>query len=424
VAVPGAPDLCITALKLLGTMSLEQVARPTLELLSGGTEWEPGLARTIERMIHAEKKCPGLREEKLQAAADRFYRGDIAAELEEWYMQSGGFLRRTDLAAHTTRVENAVSAPYRGLTVCKCGTWTQGPMLLQALRLLDGFDIGAMRRLSAEPIHVAIEALKLAMADRDMWYGDPLFAGVPLAALLCDEYTGLRRPLIDPHTAHPGPRPGDPLGMKALRDGGAWRPAQGGTTTCVAADRWGNVVAATPSCNDTRGDKGIDLKTGVAHGSRLTSLNTLPGHPNCIAPGKRPRITLTPTLILEHGRPLGAISVAGGDWQDQTTLNVILNAVDFRLSAADAVVGPRFATELLQDSFSPSADRKSTMLSGSLLADPEIISNCGKELREMGHTLKEAPFPVGNPVMLWIEQETGTVHAAGDPEAKRHAAAV
>ena len=182
--------------------------------------------------------------------------------------------------------------------------------------MLEGFDLKAMGQFSADYIHVVAEAIKLAMADRDAHYGDPEFTDVPLQALLSDAYTEIRRPLIDMQKASLDARPGDPHGMQPLKGPGVFRPGVGGTTTCVVADRWGNVVSATPSANVPQEPRDGG-RAGVTFGNRLRSLNTTPGHPNCIEPGKRPRITLTPTLVLKDGKPIMAISVAGGDLQVQ-----------------------------------------------------------------------------------------------------------
>ena len=225
-------------------------------------------------------------------------------------------MRRADLAAHRTLIEEPVAVDYRGYQVYKCGPWTQGPYLCQALRLLEGFDLKGMGHCSADYVHAVVEAMKLAMADRDAHYGDPLFVDVPMNALLSDEYTQLRQPLIDMGAScagRPTRRPARHEGC--CRRAAAFRPGVGGTTTCVVADRWGMVVSATPSANVYHA--GGTGSTGVSYGNRLRSLNTTPGHPNCIAPGKRPRITLTPTMVLKDGAPVLAISVAGGDLQDQ-----------------------------------------------------------------------------------------------------------
>ncbi len=426
--VPSVVDLCVTMLKQYGTKTFEEIIAPTLALLDAGDqEWHPRLAVTLRRMVEEENITPGSREEKLQAATDRFYgrnkhRNDIAEDLEAFYIEKGGFLRRIDLANHVTLVEDPVTVNYRGYTVCKCGPWTQGPYLCQALRLLEGFDLKSMGHLSADYVHVVAEALKLAMADRDEYYGDPAFVGVPLPALLSDPYTEIRRPLIDMQAASLEVRPGDPYHMEPLKEGGVFRPGTGGTTTCVIADRWGNVVAATPSANVHK-DEPTGGATGVSYGNRLRSLNTTPGHPNCIQPGKRPRITLTPTLVLKNGKPILAISVAGGDLQDQTTMNLLLNFVEFDMQPEAAVTAPRFATAHHQDSFDPNPDRIQTFKkAGSLTISDSVSQDVMDELAQRGHQLKASESPIATPVMIYIDQDSGMLHVAGDPAARRHAA--
>jgi len=426
--VPSVVDLCVTTLQQYGTRSFADVATPALSLLDAGAEaWHPKLAATLRKLIEEEETTPGPREEKLQAASDRFYgrneqRCDIAEDLQAYYRELGGFLRRNDLAAHVTSIEAPVTIDYNGYTICKCGPWTQGPFLCQALRLLEHFDLQGMGHLSADFVHVVTEAIKLAMADRDAHYGDPEFVEVPLNALLSDAYTDLRRVLIDMQQASREARPGDPRGMKAVKGPDVFRPGVGGTTTCVVADRWGNVVSATPSANvpDAPRDGG---NAGVTFGNRLRSLNTTPGHPNCIAPGKRPRITLTPTLVLKDGQPMMAISVAGGDLQDQVTLNVLLSVVEFGMGPAEAVTAPRFATEHHEDSFNPVREREQAFKwAGSLLVSDGIGDDVLANLQSRGHEARRESLPIGHPVMLRLDHGSGIAHAAGDPAAGRHAA--
>jgi len=428
--VPSVVDLCITTLKQYGTRTLKDVVAPSLALLDAGTEsWHPKLAITLRKMVEEEQIASGSREVKLQAATDRFYgrnkyRNDIADDLEAYYIEKGGFLRKSDLAAHVTTIEDFVTAEYRGYAICKCGPWTQGPFLCQALRLLGGFDLRAMGQFSADYIHVVVEAIKLAMADRDQYYGDPDFADVPLQALLSDAYTEIRRPLIDMQRASLEARPGDPHGMKPLKDPGVFRPEIGGTTTCVVADRWGNVVSATPSANVPREPRDGG-KAGVTFGNRLRSFNTTPGHPNCIQPGKRPRITLTPTLVLKDGKPIMAISVAGGDLQDQVTLNLLLDVIEFAMLPETAVTAPRFATAHHEDSFDPNPDRvQAFRQAGSLSVSDSVSQSTQEELARRGHQLEATTSPIGAPVMLYIDQGSGVFYAAGDPEAHRHAAGI
>jgi len=425
--VPSVVDLCVTTLQRYGTLSFADVVAPTLAILdAGGEEWHPRLAVTLRKLVEQEQTASGSREDKLQAASDRFYGrdgvpGDVADALEAFYVAKGGFLRREDLAAHVTPVEDPVTVDYRGYTVCKCGPWTQGPFLCQALRLLEGFNLKAMDNLSADYVHTVTEAMKLAMADRDEYYGDPAFVDVPMAELLSDGYTAIRRPLIDMSEASLEPRPGDPRKMEPLKEGGAFRPGPGGTTTCVVADRWGNVVAATPSAN-VHHEAPVGGATGVSWGNRLVSLNTTPGHPNCIQPGKRPRITLTPTLVLKDGKPILAISVAGGDLQDQATLSLLLNFIEFGLMPEEAVRVPRFATDHHEDSFDPNSSREQAFMeAGSLTINDTVDRGVRDELARRGHQVEAKSSHIATPVMLYVDQEDGTLYGAGDPAAGRHA---
>ena len=426
--VPSVVDCCLTALKLYGTKTFTEVVAPALALLDAGSEeWQPRLAVTLRKMTAEEQSAAGTRQEKIQAACDLFYgRGakpsSIADQLEAFYIEKGGFLRKADLAAHVTRVEDAITVNYRGYTVCKCGPWTQGPVLCQALRLLEGYDLKGMGYLSADYVHAVMEALKLALADRDEYYGDPNFVDVPLSALLSDEYTRIRQPLIDMQHASPDVRPGEPYKMEALKAGGAFHPTVGGTTTCVVADRWGNVVSATPSANVFPGQH-EGGQAGVTFGNRLRSFNTTPGHPNCIQAGKRPRITLTPTLVLKQGRPVLAISVAGGDLQDQVTLSLLLDFIEFGMLPEQAVTAPRFATSHHEDSFDPDPDRRRTFgRPGSLTINDAASASVCADLARRGHFLQTTGSTIGTPVMLSIDLEQGIFHAAGDPAAGRHAA--
>jgi gamma-glutamyltranspeptidase / glutathione hydrolase len=411
--VPSAVSTCLTALEQKGTMSFEQVIAPTLMLLdSGGQGWYKNLAVTLRKLVYTEKNTPGTREQKIRAARDRFYKGDIADDLNEFYISSGGFLRKADLVAHTTTVEEPVSIQYRGYTVNKCNTWTQGPVLLQSLRLLENFDLKSMGFFSPDYIHVTTEAMKLAYADRDKYYGDPDFVTVPLKQLLSDQYTKIRYPLIDMKHASQVIRPGDPVKMIAFSGPGQYWPGEKGTTTCVVADKWGNVVAATPSANP---EYGICESLGIAHNTRLSSLNTQKGHPNSLEPGKRPRITLTPTIVLKNGKPILAMSVAGGDMQDQVGLQLFLDFAEFGMMPKDALSSPRFLTNHIQDSFNPSPDPDARMgkIAGIDInpTDQSTIDN----LNGRGHKVNILKSTLAWPVMVYLDQATGISYAASQP---------
>ena len=423
-AVPAVVDLCVTLLKQYGTISFEEAVKPTLALLDAGgpswyidtsdgtrietgRNWQADLARTLRKLVEAEQQAKGNREVRLQAVADRFYRGDIADELEAWYISQGGFLRKRDLAAHRTYIEDPVSVDYRGYQVLKGGPWTQGPFLLEALCLLQGFDLKKMGLLSPDYIHTVTEAMKLGMADRDEYYADPRFVEVPMKELLSERYAKIRRPLIDPHQASLELRPGDPYQMKPVKKGLRSFPTQGGTTTLTVVDRWGNMVAATPSgLGSTAGPAG---NTGIIHGSRLISFNTWPGHPDCIAAGKRPRITLSPTLVLKAGKPVVAISVAGGDLQDQAGLQLVLDYIEFAIRPSTAMATPRFATAHHISSFGPEGPKL-----GSLQVNRDVSEETLKELQRRGHKVQLTSGEIGGAAMIWCDlAATGGCEGSG-----------
>jgi gamma-glutamyltranspeptidase / glutathione hydrolase len=420
-AVPGQLDACLTALDRFGTKTFAECVAPTLKILDKGSkDWHPNLARTIRRLVEAEKGSLKDRKRGLRLVSDYFYRGPIAREIDDFCKKNGGLIRYTDLATHVTRIEDPVSVDYRGHKVFKCGVWTQGPYLLQTLRLLEGYDIKSMGFHKADTIHVSVEALKLALADRDKHFADPLFVDVPLKELLSDKYIEIRRPLIDLKSASLIQRPGDPKNGLALHSDPKILYGVGGedsdTTTCICADAQGNVVAATPS-----GLAGGALMgaTGVHLSTRLQQFNAWEGHPNCIEPGKRPRITLTPGMVFKNGKPLLAISVAGGDMQDQCALQLILNHVEFGLNVPDAVSLPRFSTEHFMNSFRQKAPKL-----GSLNLNTEMRKEVIEDLKKRGHIVTVKGGSMGaNPVMLRIDPVTRVIDAAGDPKARRHAAA-
>src|SRR5262245_60183532 len=313
-AVPGAVDACLTVLARYGTKTFAEAIAPTLRILDKGAQpWHSDLAVTLRKMVDIEKQSPHDRLRGLRLVADYFYRGPVARDIDAFSRENGGLIRYADLATHTTRIEDPVTTDYRGYTVCKCGIWTQGPYLLEVLNILSGYDLKAMGHNSPEAIHTEVEALKLGLADRDVHFADPNFAQTPLKEIIDPKYAEKRRTLIDPKHASLVQRPGDPAKGLALLENFKPRFGLGGdnsdTTTCVAADTFGNVVAATPS-----GFDGVVYgKTGVWLGSRLKSFNVWLDSPNVIEPGKRPRITLTPTLVLKDGKPIFATSVAGAD---------------------------------------------------------------------------------------------------------------
>jgi gamma-glutamyltranspeptidase/glutathione hydrolase len=290
--------------------------------------------------------------------------------------------------------------------------------MLQTLRLLEGFDLKAMGHNKADTVHVMVEALKLALADRDIYYADPLFVDVPATELLSKKYADIRRPLIDMKKSSQVLQPGDPRKMKALLDKADLPKGPGGpnqdTTTCVVVDKCGNAVAATPS-----GFSGALVgKTGIWLSSRLQSFNTWEGSPNCIEPGKRPRITLTPGLVLKDGKVVLALSSAGGDQQDQALLQLFVNCLDFGMTPKQAVTAPRFGTTHFLTSF-----RQGPPELGTVLLYPEFGEAVSKDLQARGAKVAWQKVAWGRPVVVRIDPQTGVIEAAGDPMARRNAGA-
>jgi len=427
-AVPGAIDAIVTLLKLYGTKSFEEVVQPTLAILDAGgpswyvdtgsgqkietgIHWQADMAVTFRKLVESEKGAKGTREQKLQAVSDRFYRGDIADALEAWYIEKGGFLRKADLAAHKTPVVDPLETTYRGYTVYKAGPLTQGPYLSQTLRLLEGFDLKTMGFNSADYIHTVIEAEKLALADRDEYYGDPNFTKVPMQQLLSDRYTEMRRRLIDSKKASLELRPGDPYNMKPTKPPTITGPWHGGTTVMCVTDKFGNVIAATPS--GLSSTAGVAGRTGIIHGSRLSSLNTFAGTPDVIEAGKRPRITLSPTLLFHNNEPVMAISVAGGDMQDQAAIQVILNYVEFGMSPEEAFKAPRFSTEHFISSFGQDRARL-----GSLSVPSTLSEEVQADLRARGHVVTVGREGVGGVALIGIDPKTRQATAVGPAAGK------
>jgi gamma-glutamyltranspeptidase/glutathione hydrolase len=416
--VPALLDACIVTLERHGTKTFTEVVAPTLKLLESGKQaWHPHLARTIRILIEAETTAGGDRITGLRRVSDTFYRGSVAREIDAWARSNGSLIRYQDLATHVTRIEDPISINYRDNTIVKCGIWTQGPFLLQSLQLLEGYDLKSQGHNSSNAIHTIVEAMKLSLADRDRYYADPLFVNVPTKGLLSPDYANLRRKLIDPKQASLAVRPGDPINNRAtieLAENDSGKPnASLDTTTCLVADRWGNVVAATPS-----GWSGVVAgETGVWLGSRLQSLNTWLGHPNVIEPGKRPRITLTPTIILDQERrPTFAISVAGGDNQDQMTLQLVLNQIDFGIEPAKSVTAPRFMTDHLIGSFGQTSPKL-----GRVRINPGVGKDVLNVLGQRGHDLQVSEGSIGAaPIVLSIDPINKTFETAGDPKAGRH----
>ncbi|HEY3540974.1 MAG TPA: gamma-glutamyltransferase family protein [Gaiellaceae bacterium] len=314
----------------------------------------PQLARTYRRLLEADDPY------------DAWYRGFVAEAIvafqeREWRDSSGerhaGLLTADDLARWQPRWEEPLAVDYHGLTALKAGPWSQAPVFLQQLRLLAGFDLAAMGHASAEYVHVITECAKLAFADREAWYGDPDFVDVPLDLLLSREYADERRALAGDESS-PDLRPGGddphlpgPVGAVELAPG-VGEPTRGDTVHLDVVDRWGNMVAATPSGGWLWGAPVI-AELGFPLGTRAQMFWLEDGLPNSLAPGKRPRTTLSPTLVARDGEPYLALGTAGGDQQYQWTLHVFLAHVHFGMNLQEAIDAPNHHTEAFPSSFYP-----------------------------------------------------------------------
>jgi gamma-glutamyltranspeptidase/glutathione hydrolase len=461
--VPSAVDSLLLALEKYGTLSFSEVIQPAIELAEGfpldprfarGLEryqailerWPtskkvclPGgrvpktgeiyvqtdLARTFRSMAAVEKQnTSGGRVAALEAVRDYFYRGPIAKRISDFCKQAGCLLREGDFAAFRAKVEEPLATNYRGIDVFKVRFWSQSPVFLQNLNLLEGFDLRIQGHNSADYIHTVVEAMKLGYADRDAYYGDPDFSSIPVS-LISKDYAHIRRALIDARKASAEHIPGDPVRMQArapedfIQARYADRNSEHEDTTCVnVIDSAGNMFSATPSGAwfpaVIAGDTGIPLS------QRAQSFVLTPGHPNQLAPHKRPRITLTPTLALREKKPWLAFSTPCGDAQDQTLLQVFLNVAEFGMNPQEAVEAPRFSSQAMYSSFDDHGDQPL-----ALAVEKRISETVVDELRRRGHKIS-VQGEWGNPCAPTIVEynpTTTTITAGADVRGHRYALA-
>ena len=345
---------------------------------------QPDLAATLRKLVEAESAALAAgrsRREALQAAYDRMYRGDVAEEFVRGAREEGSLMTQSDLANWRVKLEEPRHTTYRGIDVYKLDHWTQGPVMLQSLNILENFDLKAMGYNSANYVHTVYQAMNLAFADRDFYYGDPDFPPVePIQGLLSKEYASSRAALISPAAGNdPAIGPGDPYPFQggtnphadllkkraaaalpafdAERFAAATDPFDGsffrGTTSVVAVDADGWLVSMTPSGGWIPAV--IAGRTGIGMSQRAQQFVIDPAvNPyNVIEPGKRPRVTLTPSLAFKDGKPWLAFAVQGGDTQDQNLLQFFLNVVEFGMTPQQAVEAPNFTSWQMRDSFFP-----------------------------------------------------------------------
>jgi gamma-glutamyltranspeptidase/glutathione hydrolase len=373
----------------------------------------PALASFFRRLLDAEAGTRNRgREAAIDAARERFYRGDIAREIVGWSDANGGLLQEGDLARFTTKFEEPVSADYHGVTVHKCQPWSQGPVFLQQLRLLEGIDLRAMRHNTADYIHILVEAAKLAFADREAYYADPDFVRVPLEGLLSRKYAELRCALIDPRQASIEQRPGDPIAMRALSDTGGLEARSWGTGTIhvTAADGRGNMVACTASGGWIPSSPVIDT-LGFPLGTRMQTFYLDERHPNALQPGKRPRTTLTPSIATREGEPFLSFGTPGGDQQDQWTLQFFINLIDFGMGLQEAIEAPRFSTAHFPSSFYPH-----NAMAGVVRLEDRIDRTVAEQLAGRGHRVVVRPsWCEGHVLAIRYDPKRRLLEGGADP---------
>jgi len=449
---PGTPGGLCVMLAEYGTMSLKDVLEPAMQMAAGypmeaqtaasiekeknrikewpysknvflthpGREWEApeageifvqkDLLETLRKMVEAEQdalKKGKSRKDAIYAAYDRFYKGDIAQEFVRGCKEQGGLITMDDLASWKVKIEEPFMTTYKGIEVYKLQQWSQGPMMLQALNILENFDLKSMGFNSSRYINTITQAMQLAFADRDFYYGDPSFSkDQPMKGLLSKEYAKERAGLIDPQKNNPDPGPGDPYPSEGKKnpfekffkervfsfnsfpvDENYLDKLLRGTTSIEAADKDGWVISVTPSGGWVPAC--IAGHTGVGMSQRMQSfvLDSSYNPFNVVEPGKRPRVTLTPSLALKDGKPFLAWAVQGGDTQDQNSLQCFLNMVEFGMTVQEAVEAPNVNTDQLWLSLGGTKidDRKPKP--GSLFINNNTPDWTRKELRQMGYKL-------------------------------------
>jgi gamma-glutamyltranspeptidase/glutathione hydrolase len=455
--VPASPAAWLAALERWGTMSFADVIAPALECAERGyalsnfsahqmavneagfrawptsaAVFQPNgrpiragevlvqreLGETFRAMIAAEKKAGGSRANGVRAARDHFYRGDPARAIAKFHAENGGLMTYEDLATFEVEVEAALRTTFREYEVACSGFWCQGPALLQALNLLEPYDLVRLGHNSPAYIHLLVEAIKLAFADRDAYYGDPLHVKVPADGLLSKAYADARRTLLREDRAWPEmPPAGDPYGLAAVRNGNGKHPVAGGkerssldTSYISVVDEQGNAFSATPS------DPGLDSPIIPGVGAVVSPRGSQgwldPEHPSVVAPGKRPRLTPAPAMMLRDGRAVMPFGTPGGDVQQQAMLQVMMNVTQFGMPMQNAIEAPRVASRSFPDSFWPHA-----YAPGKLEAEGRIPGETLAALARLGHGVSAWPdweWRAGAVCGIYIRPD-GTRMCGADP---------
>jgi gamma-glutamyltranspeptidase / glutathione hydrolase len=463
--LPGVVDAWYTLLDRWGTMSFEQVLQPAIDLAENGfplSEYgasyiaeskkilkypttvkiylpnglppkagtilkNPDLARTLRKLVEAEKANQSKgRHEALKAARDRFYKGDIAHEFAAFSEANGGLFRYEDFAEYTVEVETPVSVNYRGYQVYKNPSASQGPAELITLNLLEGYDLKAMGLNSADYLHTSVEAVKLAMADREKYLGDADFIKIPYDGLLSKDYARERRKLIDPAKASLELRPGTPEKFTAdesaldrpvheILDGDARH--DGDTSYLAIVDKDHNMVSFEPSLHSMFGTGVVMGDTGIIFNCRGDYYSLVRGEANALEPGKRPRSTLQSTLVMKDGQPFAVLGSPGGDDQVMRTMQTLINMVDFGMNIQQAIEAPRWSSRAF-----PASPFPHTMYPGDLSVESRIPESTRQALIARGHKLRVAPaWVLGSNAGIVLDVTTGVLSAGADPRVDAYA---
>ncbi len=418
--VPAAPDAWCTALERWGTMSFADVIAPALQHAERGfpvsqfsafqmtanaakyTRWptsaalylkdgrgfrmgerlvQTELAETLRRMVHAEARAGGSRAAGVRAARDEFYRGETAKRIVEFHRQHEGPLAASDLADFQVEVAPALTGTYGGWQMAVCGFWCQGPVLLQMLNLLDGVDMKALGHNSPAYLHRIAETVKIAFADREAYYGDPNFVKIPVARLLSKSYAAERRALVRERAWREMPPAGERREVVPLA-GGASDSLD--TSYVAVVDAEGNGFSATPS--DPNVDSPVVAGVGCVVSPRGSQGWLDPDHASVVAPGKRPRLTPAPAMVLRDGALVMPFGTPGGDVQQQAMLQVLLNTLVHEMPLQQAVEAPRVASRSFPDSFWPHV-----FAPGKLEVERRIPADVRDALTARGHDVAEWP---------------------------------
>ena len=464
--VPAAPDAWITALERFGTMSFGDVAQSAIGFARDGfpvyplmseviTEHEaeyrmypsnialylpqgrppqPGevfvqkaLAATLQHMADQEAAAGHRgREAGLAAARDAFYRGDIARAIVKHQKENGGLLSADDLANYHSGFEEPVDTAFGDIRLFACGPWCQGPSLLQTLNLLDGAELRKLGHNSTDYLHRITEAVKLAFADREAYFGDPRVIDVPIEALLSRDYARQRREMIRPDRAWPEmPLAGDPRMLTAERasQGAPLVPERAfsapelDTSHVAVVDKHGNVFAATPS--DGSYNAPVIPELGIIPSPRGSQNWGDPDHPSGVAPGKRPRLTPSPAIAIEPGKMKMPFGTPGGDVQTQAMLQVFLNIHLFGMEVQEAVEAPRVASYSFPSSFEPHAYHP-----GLLNIESRIDKATGEALGRLGHKIGWWPdwtWLAGAVCTVVADEQSGVLKGGADPRRPSYA---